>query len=288
MADRVRACRNIQDELHAEDPGPAPAHLPQRLQPGASGDLRPGKEPARGDGRPRSSTTRTSTWAPTSATTDQAAARFGDEPAYPVEYVVVDVKSDGTHGARQFAWDETAREVPGGRPYAEYGHEALRLLAQLLPGGCASPCCTRVCPTSISPCTWCARGASSTAPATARSIRWRRFPPWSWRKPASGAGSPVAGHHRLSRARRAPAAADPRRAPSRRPAPGSWPRWSTPASSPCRTAPFSYASRTSWAATSSLGPSLHDPRPLRARVGGGRDARGGSWWASRSASPMSV
>ncbi len=38
--------------------------------------------------------------------TDQAAALFDGEPAYPVEYVVIDVQADGTKGAAQFAWDE--------------------------------------------------------------------------------------------------------------------------------------------------------------------------------------
>ena len=31
------------------------------------------------------------------------------EPAYPVEYVVIDVRKDGVRGAAQFAWDPQQR-----------------------------------------------------------------------------------------------------------------------------------------------------------------------------------
>jgi adenylyltransferase/sulfurtransferase len=36
---------------------------------------------------------------------DQALARVNDAPAYPVEYLVVEVRSNGPLGAKQFAWD---------------------------------------------------------------------------------------------------------------------------------------------------------------------------------------
>jgi hypothetical protein len=40
---------------------------------------------------------------------DQEGALFDGEPAYPVEYVVVDIRTDGTCTAKQFAWDVTQR-----------------------------------------------------------------------------------------------------------------------------------------------------------------------------------
>ena len=48
--------------------------------------------------------------------TDQAAARFDDEPAYPVEYVVIDSQKDGPRGAKQFAWSEAEKK------YVEVAH----------------------------------------------------------------------------------------------------------------------------------------------------------------------
>ena len=40
-----------------------------------------------------------------------------DEPAYPVEYVVVDIKADGPHGAAQFAWDDELKKYVEVRRY---------------------------------------------------------------------------------------------------------------------------------------------------------------------------
>lgn len=42
--------------------------------------------------------------------TDQAAATFDGEPAYPVEYVVIDVAAAGPRGAKQFTWSDEARK----------------------------------------------------------------------------------------------------------------------------------------------------------------------------------
>jgi proteasome lid subunit RPN8/RPN11 len=104
-ADEARACRNNQDDLHAADPATytrdarTAYHLPPR-------DLFALQKSLRGE-RPakiiyHSHVEVGAYFSPT----DQAAAQFEGEPAYPVEYVVIDVKADGTHGAVQFAWDE--------------------------------------------------------------------------------------------------------------------------------------------------------------------------------------
>jgi adenylyltransferase/sulfurtransferase len=42
--------------------------------------------------------------------TDQAAATFDGEPAYPVEYVVIDIAAAGPRGAKQFTWSEAAKK----------------------------------------------------------------------------------------------------------------------------------------------------------------------------------
>jgi proteasome lid subunit RPN8/RPN11 len=109
LADQVKACQNIQDQLHEEDPvtHPRTSYNAYNLAPAEIFAL---EKSLRGD-RPAKIVYHSHIDVGSYfSDTDQAAARFGDEPAYDVEYVVVDVKKDGTHGARQFAWDETARK----------------------------------------------------------------------------------------------------------------------------------------------------------------------------------
>jgi proteasome lid subunit RPN8/RPN11 len=107
IADRVKACRNIQDQLHAEDPvlHPRTSRIAYNLEPAEIFAL---EKSLRGETPAKIVYHSHIDVGAYFSETDQAAARFGDEPAYPVEYVVVDVKKDGTHGARQFAWDEAA------------------------------------------------------------------------------------------------------------------------------------------------------------------------------------
>jgi proteasome lid subunit RPN8/RPN11 len=107
-ADEARACRNNQDDLHAADPTsyPRDARTAYNLE---SRDLFALEKSLRGE-RPakiiyHSHVDVGAYFSPT----DQAAALFEGEPAHPVEYVVIDVKADGTHGAAQFAWDETQK-----------------------------------------------------------------------------------------------------------------------------------------------------------------------------------
>jgi proteasome lid subunit RPN8/RPN11 len=118
-ATRAQPCVNIQNQLHAEDPGRNPRDARTaynldapdlfRLQKSLRGD-----EPAKivyhshvdiqGDGAYFSDT-------------DQAAAQMDGEPAYPVEYVVIDVRADGTRGAAQFAWDAARKAYVEVRRY---------------------------------------------------------------------------------------------------------------------------------------------------------------------------
>jgi proteasome lid subunit RPN8/RPN11 len=107
LADKVKACRNIQDELHAEDPEQHPRTSGNAYNL-APADIFALEKSLRGDLPAKIVYHSHIDVGAYFSDTDQAAARFGDEPAYPVEYVVVDVRGDGTHGARQFAWDETA------------------------------------------------------------------------------------------------------------------------------------------------------------------------------------
>jgi adenylyltransferase/sulfurtransferase len=111
VADRVKPCRNVQNELHAEDPATF------------TRDARTAYTLAREDlmlvdrGLDRATPAKIIYHSHVDvfpvgtyfSQTDQDAALFAGEPAYPVEYVVVDIKEDGPHGAAQFAWDEARR-----------------------------------------------------------------------------------------------------------------------------------------------------------------------------------
>jgi adenylyltransferase/sulfurtransferase len=109
VADEARACRNIQDQLHAEDPVTHTRDATTAYNLGAA-DLFGLQKSLRGD-RPAKIVyhSHVEVGAYFSAT-DQAAAQFEGEPAYPVQYVVIDVRKDGTRGAAQFAWDPAAAQ----------------------------------------------------------------------------------------------------------------------------------------------------------------------------------
>lgn len=104
VANRLVVCENVQDRLHAEDPVrferdgrtaySLDAHDLFTLQKSLRGD-----EPVKVVYHSHADV------GAYFSDTDQAAALFDGEPAYPVEYLVVDVRADGTRGAKQFAWD---------------------------------------------------------------------------------------------------------------------------------------------------------------------------------------
>jgi proteasome lid subunit RPN8/RPN11 len=118
-ADRARPCVNIQNELHAEDPVQNPRDARTAYNLGA-GDLFALQKSLRGDAPAKiiyhSHVDIKGDGAYFSAT-DQAAAKMGDEPSYPVEYVVIDLKGQETHGAAQFAWDEATQTYVEVRRY---------------------------------------------------------------------------------------------------------------------------------------------------------------------------
>jgi proteasome lid subunit RPN8/RPN11 len=120
LADRAKPCLNIQDQLHAEDPGlhPRTSRNAYNLE---TKEIFALEKSLRGETPAKIVYHSHIDVGAYFSPTDQAAARFGDEPAYEVEYVVVDVKSDGVHGARQFAWDDQAREYVEVDQYASTG-----------------------------------------------------------------------------------------------------------------------------------------------------------------------
>ena len=107
-ADRVRPSRNLQDELHAEDPARFPRDgrtgycldAPDLLALARSLD---GEEPALIVYH-----SHCDVGAYFSAA-DHAAATHGDEPVYPVDHVVIEVDERGARRAIQFAWRQDVR-----------------------------------------------------------------------------------------------------------------------------------------------------------------------------------
>lgn len=108
VADTAVACRNIQDELHAEDPVQFTRDARTAYNFDAR-DIFALQKSLRGAAPAKIIYHSHVEVGAYFSDTDQAAAVMGDEPSYPVEYVVVDVRKDGAHEARQFAWDGEAR-----------------------------------------------------------------------------------------------------------------------------------------------------------------------------------
>jgi adenylyltransferase/sulfurtransferase len=115
-ADTVRPCLNIQDQLHAEDPATHTRDARTAYNLGA-GDLFALGKSLRGD-RPAKIVYHSHVDVGAYfSDTDQAAALMEGEPAYPVEYVVVDARKDGAAGAAQFAWDDELKKYVEVRRY---------------------------------------------------------------------------------------------------------------------------------------------------------------------------
>jgi proteasome lid subunit RPN8/RPN11 len=108
VAAQVRSCVNIQDRLHAEDPAQHPRDATMAYQLDSKEWFALARSldgPAPAKIVYHSHVNVGAYFSPT----DQEAAVMGDEPAFDVEYVVVDVKADGAHGAAQFAWNEGSK-----------------------------------------------------------------------------------------------------------------------------------------------------------------------------------
>jgi proteasome lid subunit RPN8/RPN11 len=107
-ADRAEARVNAQNRLHAEDPAryPRDARTAYNFETKDLFDL---QRSLRGDNPAKIIYHSHVDVGAYFSKEDAAAALCEDEPWYPVEYVVIDVKSDGARTAAQFAWDPTAR-----------------------------------------------------------------------------------------------------------------------------------------------------------------------------------
>jgi proteasome lid subunit RPN8/RPN11 len=108
IADRAVACANIQDRLHAEDPTrfTRDARTAYNLD---APDVFALQKSLRGPNPAKIVYHSHVDVGSYFSETDQTAAQFDGEPAYPVEYVVVDIRASGPQGARQFAWDADQR-----------------------------------------------------------------------------------------------------------------------------------------------------------------------------------
>ena len=108
VADTALACANIQNRLHAEDPVrfERDARTAYNLD---APDLFKLQKSLRGPTPVKIVYHSHVEVGAYFSKTDEAAALFDGEPSYPVEYVVIDVKSDGAKGAVQFAWSAETR-----------------------------------------------------------------------------------------------------------------------------------------------------------------------------------
>jgi proteasome lid subunit RPN8/RPN11 len=108
LAERAVACVNTQNDLHAMDPVANPRDASKAYNLGAS-DLFKLSKSLRGDAPAKIIYHSHPNVGAYFSDTDQAAAQMDGEPAYPVEYVVIDVRADRVGGAAQFSWDAAQR-----------------------------------------------------------------------------------------------------------------------------------------------------------------------------------
>jgi len=107
-ASRAQICRNIQDDLHAEDPTQFSRDSRTAYNFDA-GDIFKLQKSLRGNEPAKLIYHSHANVGAYFSDTDQAAAKMGDEPAYPVEYLVIDVQAEGVKCAVQFAWDDAQK-----------------------------------------------------------------------------------------------------------------------------------------------------------------------------------
>jgi proteasome lid subunit RPN8/RPN11 len=109
VADQATPCANIQNRLHAEDPVrfSRDARTAYNLD---ARDIFALQKSLRGDTPAKIVYHSHVEVGAYFSDTDQAAATFDGEPAYPVEYVVIDVAAGGPRGAKQFCWSDEAKK----------------------------------------------------------------------------------------------------------------------------------------------------------------------------------
>lgn len=103
--DEVRRCENMQNQLHAEDPVAFPRDARAGYHLGAA-DLFFVQRSLSGARRVKVIYhSHVDVGAYFSSEDERAALAGGDEPAYPVAYLVVDARKDGALGAALFEWN---------------------------------------------------------------------------------------------------------------------------------------------------------------------------------------
>lgn len=104
LVEEARRCVNVQNDLHAEDPINFPRDARTAYNLGAR-DLFFVQKSLDSE-RPVKIIyhSHVDVGAYFSDEDKRAALAGGDEPAYPVQFLVVDVRRDGARGAKQFAW----------------------------------------------------------------------------------------------------------------------------------------------------------------------------------------
>lgn len=109
VADQATACNNIQDRLHTEDPTrfTRDARTAYNFE---ARDIFKLQKSLRGETPAKIVYHSHVDVGAYFSDTDQAAAQFDGEPAYPVEYVVVDITAAGARAAKQFAWSDAEKK----------------------------------------------------------------------------------------------------------------------------------------------------------------------------------
>ena len=116
VANRAICCRNIQDRLHADDPARYLRDARRAYSLGTR-DVVALQKSLGGDTPAKIIYHSHIDVGAYFSAADQEGALFDGEPAYPVEYVVIDIRPDGACTARQFAWNATRRVYTEVRAY---------------------------------------------------------------------------------------------------------------------------------------------------------------------------
>jgi proteasome lid subunit RPN8/RPN11 len=108
VANRAICCKNIQNRMHAEDPARYLRDARRAYSLGKR-DIVALQKSLCGDTPAKIIYHSHVDVGAYFSVADQEGALFDGEPAYPVEYVVVDIRTDGTCTAKQFAWNVKQR-----------------------------------------------------------------------------------------------------------------------------------------------------------------------------------
>src|SRR5262245_40779366 len=108
VANRVICCKNIQNRMHADDPARYLRDA-RRAYCLDERDMVALQKSLRGDTPAKIVYHSHVEVGAYFSVADQEGALFDGEPAYPIEYVVVDIRAVGTSTAKQFAWDAEQR-----------------------------------------------------------------------------------------------------------------------------------------------------------------------------------